>query len=142
MEGDGGLPTLEGVNKQEPIGRTDAYGDTTIDTIYKGGDWFASMTCMEYKAGPIAALWPFGTLGLMGVIGRLGYGISTALVLTAIAGTPAASSPASLTATRAILAPGFNTRLLFGPKLRTVPLRFQLLPYLVGGTSPGWFSTT
>jgi len=142
MLGDSGLPTIENSNKGEPVANTDAYGKTTIDAIYQGGDYFASMTCLEYKANTIAAWWPFGSLGVMGTIGRLYYNLSQPLVLTAVAGTPAASSPATLTASKAILAPGFSSRLLFGPTLRNVPLRFQLLPYLIGGTTAGWFSTT
>mgnify|MGYP000857433249 FL=1 len=142
MQGDAGLPTIEQSNKAEPIANTDSYAKSTIDAIYQGADWFASMTCMEYKAGSIAAWWPYSTLGRMGTIGRLLYDISLPLVLTAVAGTPAASSPATLTATRSILAPGFGTRLVFGPTVRTVPLRFQLLPYYVAGSTPGWFTTT
>lgn len=142
MQGDAGLPTLEHSYKAEPIANTDSYAKSTVDAIYQGADWFASMTCQEYKAGTIAAWWPFSTLGRMGVIGRLLYDLSLPLVLTAVAGTPAATSPATLTATRSILAPGFGTRILFGPTLRTVPLRFQLLPYYVTGTTPGWFTTT
>lgn len=142
MQGDAGLPTIEQSGKSEPIGNSDSYGKSTIDGIYQGADWFASMTCMEYKAATIAAWWPYSTLGRMGTIGRLLYDMSLPLVMTSIAGTPAATSPATLTATRTILAPGFGTRLLFGPTLRTVPLRFQLLPYYVTGSVPGWFTTT
>lgn len=143
MLGDSGLPTIEHSSKAEPIANTDAYGKTTIDAIYQGADYFASMTCLEYKAGSTAAWWPFSaTKGVMGVIGRLYYTMSLPLVLTAVAGTPAATSPATLTATRAILAPGFGTRILFGPTVRNVPLRFQLFPYLTGGTTPGWYTET
>lgn len=142
MLGDSGLPVIEGSNTGEPVGNTDTYGKSMIDAIYQGGNFFASMTCAEYKTGSIAAWWPFSTLGQMGVIGRLYYGLSQALVLTAVSGTPAASSPASITASKAILAPGFSSRLIFGPTLRNVPLRFQLFPYLVGGSTPGWWSTT
>jgi hypothetical protein len=72
-------------------------------------------------------------MGVMGVIGRLRYDLSQALVLTAIAGTPAASSPATLTASQAILAANFPWKLLFGPTLRKFPLRMDLLPYTATG---------
>src|SRR5947208_3246351 len=95
FEGDAGVPTLEPANKAEPVASTDAYGKTTIDAFYQGGDWFMSMVCIEYRAGSLAMLWPFGALGVMGVIGRRLYDLALPLVLTAIAGTPAAASPAT-----------------------------------------------
>src|SRR5689334_14423085 len=86
--------------------------------IQEGAGGFMSMTLEEYKAGPISAWWPYSaTLGRMGVIGRLMYSISAALVLTAVAGTSASTSPATLTASKAILLPGFGTRLMYGPTL-------------------------
>ncbi len=142
LEGDAGLPTLSQMTKAEPIANTSKYGKSTLDAIYQGADWFAQFTCLEYKAGPLAAFWPFhATLGHMGIIGRLYFDLALPLVLTSIAGTPAATTPATLTATRAILAPGFNTQLLFGPTLRKVPIRLQLLPFDVGG-APSWFTQT
>jgi hypothetical protein len=136
MKADDGVPTLEPNIKAQPIAGTDAYGDTTIDAVWRGADWYCSMICMEYRAGVLTALWPFSaTMGRLGVIGRLFYDMSSALVLTAVAGTPAATSPASLTASKAIIAPGFSNRLTFGPLVRTVPLRFLLLPYIVSSTN-------
>lgn len=141
FEGDAQVPAIEWVHKTEPIANTDAYGKTTIDHIGQGLDAFFSGTCLEYKAGPISAMWPLSTtLGRLGVIGRLYYDIAAALVLTAIAGTPAVTSPATLTASRSILAPGFNVKLLYGPTLRKVPLRLQLLPYT--STVVVFFTTT
>lgn len=140
MEGDDGVPTIEQTSHGEEIRNTDAYGKSLIDVIYQGADWFAQYMCMEYKAGPISAFWPFGAVGVMGVIGRIEQDLAAALVLTAIAGTPAAASPATLTAAKAILAPGFNTKLLYGPTLRKVPIRQVLLPYVSGSTI--WFSQT
>ena len=40
------------------------------------------LNSLEYKTGPKSAIWPWGTLGTMGVIGRLGSAISLSLVLT------------------------------------------------------------
>lgn len=128
--GDGGLPTLEFASTSEPIGNTSAYGKTVIDEIYQGVNPTMSMTCEEYKAGPIAAFWPYhATLWRLGTIGVLMYTLAQALVLTAVTGTSASASPASFTASKTILLPGFATRLVYGPTLRTVPLRFRLYPF-------------
>src|SRR5437660_1779663 len=76
-----------------------------------------------------------------GVIGRLLYDLSQALVLTAITGTTASASPATLTAAKTILLPGFTPRLSYGPTLRKIPLRFRLFPNVIGG-NVGWYSLT
>lgn len=142
FEGDSGVPTLEHTMASEPVGNTSAYGKTVIDEIFQGANLFIAMTCIEYKAGPLAAFWPYhATLGRMGTIGRLLYDLSSALVLTSTAGTPAATSPATLTASKAILAPGFTPRIVFGPTLRKVPLRFRCFPYDSAGATI-FFSTT
>src|SRR5256885_1160980 len=79
FEGDASVPTLEQTTKAEPVANTDKYGKTMIDGIYQGADWKMTFTCIEYKAGSLTPFWPYGTLGLMGVIGRLLYGLSSAL---------------------------------------------------------------
>lgn len=141
FEGDGSLPTLEQTSKAEMIDNTSTYGKSTIDGVYQGADWFISYTCMEYKAGSIAAFWPFGANGVMGIISRLLFSLSAPLVMTVVAGTPAVGSPNTLTAPNTILAPGFNSRLLFGPTVRKVPIRQILFPYSNSGTIQ-WFSQT
>ncbi len=142
MEGDASVPTIEVQNKGKPIDSTDRYAKATIDALHHGADYFAQFTCLEYKAGSLACLWPFGTLGIMGIIARLYFNLAAPLVLTSIAGTPAANSPATLTAPKAIIAPGYNGRLLFGPDVRVVPVRQILLPVDFGGGTIGWFSQT
>jgi len=141
MEGDAGVPTIEYTPEGEDIGNTDKYGRAVIDTILLGQNCFAQYMCMEYDAGSIQAFWPWGDLGIMGTIARLGFDLADALILTAIAGTPAESSPATLTAPKALLAMGYNTRLLFGPPLRKVPIRQRLYPANLGG-SVGHFTAT
>ncbi len=49
---------------------------------------------------------------------------------------------ATLTASKAILAPGYNTQIIFGPTLRKVPIRLQLFPYDTGGGAVGWLTQT
>jgi hypothetical protein len=114
--------------KAELINESDAYGLTLIDLFWRGIDVSTVFDSLEYKAGTITAAWPWGTLGAMGVIARLGSAIASSMVLTATAGTPAAATPATLTAARSLLEPGFNVSLLFNSKLRRVPIRFVNLP--------------
>lgn len=134
--GDEQSPLLEYTNLQKPIDNTDRYGRSIVETIYTGGNWFAQYTALEYKAGPLAVAFPFGAsaAGVMGTIARLGSDIAQSLVFTSTAGTPAASTPTTITAAKALLAPNWNVRLLYGPTLRMVPIRQVLLPYDSGGT--------
>lgn len=136
----------------EFIDRTDAYGDSIIDWVYRGGNVFLQYEAKAYKAGSITPFWPWGALGVMQAvgttpapIGRLASDVAAATVLTALAGTPAASSPATLTASKSILAPNNPARLLFSSRLRTVPVRLQSLPtesVASGTTTTRWFTTT
>lgn len=142
MKGDAGVPTLEQTTKAVPVNKTDKYGDSLLDLVYTGTSWRAMFTCMEYKAGSLAALAPFATLGLLGIIGRLHYNMASALVLTVVAGTPAAGSPSTITASKAILAPDFPSKLLFGPMVREVPISMNLLLVDTGGGAYGHFTTT
>ena len=141
FENDAGLPVLEQQSSSEPV-MGGAYGKSVIDDVYQGLNVFIALTCMEYKSGPISAFWPYSaTLGRMGTIGVLMYTLSQALVLTAVAGTSAASSPATLTASKAILMPGFASRLVYGPTVRKVPLRFRCYPFDSGGNVTFWTQT-
>ena len=139
--GDEQSPVLEYTSLGRPIDNTDRYGRSRIEGIYQGGNWFAQYTALEYKTGPIAVAFPYGAIGVMGTIGRLWSDIAQALVLTSTAGTPAASTPATLTASKVILAENFPVRLLYGPVLRSVPIRQTVLPY-TSGASDIWFSQT
>lgn len=107
------------------------------DAVWQGGNVFIKGTLLEYNAtGALAAFWPYGTAYLsMGVMGRLDSAIAGVLVLTAIAGTPAAAAPASITMNKVILAEGFPVDLLFYPDLREVPLRLQSYPYISSNTN-------
>ena len=74
-------------------------------------------------------------------IGRLLSDIAKSLVWTAAANTPAAAAPATVTASKSVLAPNNNGRLLFNSKLRQVPVRLLALPSVSSGTVT-WFTTT
>lgn len=116
----------------------DNFGEAAQDGIYRGMDMFAVYTMIEYNAAKAGAIfWPYAaTLWDMGVIGRLDTGVAEPLILTALAGTPAASTPATLTFPDAILAEGFPVEILFAPALREVPIRQRLYP-----NSSGVFGT-
>jgi hypothetical protein len=60
-------------------------------------------------------------------IGTLASTKGVPLVLTAVANTPAASSPATLTAAKAIISPDQNLQMVFNSTLREVPLRWDIL---------------
>lgn len=128
-------------SKAEEVTPTDAYGDSIIDLCYRGGNVYIQFEGKEYKAGAITPFWPWGTLGLMGIIGRLASDVAAAMVLTSTAGTPAASAPATITASKSILAPNNSSRLLYDSKVRNVPIRLLVLPFSNSGTIT-WFTQT
>lgn len=111
----------------------DNYADSIQDGVYRGGNMYCDMVLQEYNAaGALAAFWPFAdAFGKLGQVGTLLSSFAAALVFTAVTGTTA--TPATVTADKAVLAPNFPIRLLFGSRLRNVPLRFQFLPYLDTG---------
>ncbi len=136
---DDGFRLRLGVNKE--LVKGDAYGDSAIDGVYRGGDVFLTLTCIEYGAA-IAVFWPYGTLGVMGQVGRsdVGSTIAAATVLTVVSGTTAASTPASLTASQSIISEDYNAELAFRSGNRPVPITLRCYPY--SSTGIRWFSTT
>ena len=133
---------------KDVITDTDAYGDSVIDGVFRGGNCFLQGTSKEYKAGilnavtPYAALAPTGASYLgPGVIGRADSDIAGILIMTATTGSLAASAPATLTATYAIIAENFDVRMFMGPEHRKCPFRFRFLLYSDAGTMK-WFTTT
>lgn len=138
---------LEFAFKQELLDESDLYGATIIDGIRRGCDVFVSMELMEWKAGSKALLWPIGG-GALGKIfssavpnGVFDSDQAQPLVLTSTAGTSAANSPATLTASKAWIAPGFNPRWAMDSRLRTLPIRMIFYPYASGSDTIA-FSTT
>ena len=137
------------------IDDTDAYGDTPIDAIYRGGDVHLQSTLKEYKAGVLNAVFPYQSVGAgtfvafpptgagsfeLGVIGRLDTDIDGIVIMTSTTGTPAVATPATATFTHCMLADNFDIRLMFGPTLRKVPFRWRVYPYLA--TTIKFFTTT
>jgi hypothetical protein len=120
------------VFKQLIIG--DNFAQAPQDAVYQGAEMFVQFTMIEYNASKAAAIfWPYGTtIYDMGVIGRLDVGVAEPLILTALAGTPAAATPATLTFADAILAEGFPVEWLYAPSLREVPIRQRIYPSSLG----------
>lgn len=121
-------------SKAEMLEESDVYGMMVMDFLALGTNWYCQTEFLEANgAAPIASAYPWGSMGVQGIIARLATDVAGALVLTATASTPAASSPASLTASKAILTPGFQPELLYSSRLRTLPCKFSLLPYVSTG---------
>lgn len=125
---------------KELINETDAFGGMTVDAIYRGvADVTLSTTLIEWLAGALRALYPYaaadhpvsgaGYFG-PGVIARLDSAIAGAVILTATTSSAAASNPASLTATYCIIENGHEITKNLDSKLRKMPGRWRILPYL------------
>lgn len=147
---------LQVTYKKELITDTDAYAQTPVDAIYQGSEVFLQSTFKEWKAGILNAIFPyqsiadgvflpFGPTGAqsfhLGVIGRLDTNIDGILILTSTTATPAALSPATLTATHSMFAENFDIRAMFGPTLRKPPARWRIYPY-IPATVPVFFTAT
>lgn len=119
------------VNKRLITG--DNQGRTPQDAVYQGHEAFAQFTIMEAdNAQVLDAVWPYDTtnFGRQSTIGRLDVGssLTVALVMTALASTPAVGNPTTITIPRAILAEGYPVSVLYAPDLRDIPLRLRLYP--------------
>lgn len=109
----------------------DNMAETPQDGIFRGGELFVAYNLLEYNAaGASAAFWPYGAgyLNMSTVIGTLDTASALQLVLTALAGTPAAATPATITLPDCVLAEGYPVGILFAPDLRTVPIRQRVYP--------------
>lgn len=110
------------------------------DGVYLPGNCYISCEALDYDAAGLRALVSLyagstaGRIGTPGVLLSSQFGSPTVLVLTKVSGTGALPAT-TRTANRAILAPNFPIRYLMSPRHRTVPIRFQLLPYSSGGNN-------
>lgn len=113
--------------------RGDTYAETPQDGIYRGAEVSLAFTMIEYDAAGLQGIkWPYNvsTKWTVGTVGRadVAGSLAKALVLTAVAGTPAAATPATLTLTLSILHENFPVEVLFAPDLREIPLRMRVYP--------------
>ena len=125
--------------KAEEINQSDLYGRTMLDYIWVGADVSCEFTCLAFTKGtPVLNPYTASLYQLWSTakpIGTLASDLALPLVLTATANTPAATlGPATLTATKAVLAPNYSSTHLYDAKLRKLPLRLQFLPYTSSST--------
>ncbi len=113
----------------EPV-RASIGGDTVLDEVYTGVNMFCTIIFKEWSAATKAAFNPFsGTEGATGVIGRSKWDMASILLLTAVAGTPAATvGPATRTYAKAIVATDASVLQEFVAGERNVPVTFRILP--------------
>lgn len=111
----------------------DNFGEAIQDGVYRGGNCYLDMMCLEYDS-LITALAGHPYIATPGIVGTLGSLISAAsmktLVLTKLYSSGTTVSPATLTSTAAAIPRGFPLEYLMAPKLKRVPLRLQLYPYI------------
>ena len=139
--GEAGYPTITQKELSKPINRTSRYGFAKLDSVVMGLDFEFVATLLEAGKG-MAALTPYATFGRQPLVGALKYSFAQALVLTSTPSTPAAASPATLTAPKAILADGHQGKLVYGPDVRELAIALDLLPADLGSGVIGNLSTT
>lgn len=134
--------------EKQLVNKSHLYGDTILDSIYTGMNAMLTFRCIEFaKAIAYGMAWPFGAQnsgnvpvqGYLGKVGMMDVGsnLTKAMILTAVAGTTAAAAPASLTASKSILAENADIDYMLAPVQRTVPIALRLYPYTT--TNPSGF---
>ena len=119
----------------QEINETDAYGMTLVEGIYRGQNWRVRYRALEWKTGGLNALQQFGLVAGGGPLnpflantGDKFSKFSAALVLTAILGNPP-TTPQTLTALLASIAPQNQSAFNLTSKMRELPIELVLLPY-------------
>lgn len=131
------------------VDETDGYGrGTWIEGFYQGINVWIGGVFKEWQQGILRATAPFQSFAPSGVttfdsgiVGRAATNVGGTLILASTAGTPAASSPATLTAAIAIQDSNFNIEPTFGPTHRMTPFLFRIAPVAVSGNTR-YFSCT
>jgi hypothetical protein len=124
--------------------RASQWGQTVIDYIMQGGGAFGVVTVKEWTAAIRTFLWPFGsTMGIVDEPGILFSQYCQPLVLTALAGTPAAThGPVTRTYHYCATLPGHNLDITFGPMERNIVVAVGVLPEpATGGSRKAKFFT-
>lgn len=134
------------------------YGDTVLDAVYNGQNMFIGFTMMEFTKAILVGLfncYSYGAssvpsasmskanMGQLGVVGLMDVGslLVKSLVLTAVAGSTAATSPATVTANQSILAEDSDINYMLSLENRELPLVLRLYPYTIS-TLDVFFSVT
>jgi len=126
--------------QQSPFGlpvRATQWGDTIIDYILRGGGYFAVIVVKEWTTNSKLFMWPFGSnQGVIDEPGRLFSSYCQALVMTALANTPAATyGPVTRTYHYCATLPGHNLDIQAGPQERNVVVALGVLPQPNSGGS-------
>ena len=127
---------LECTIQGQEINLSDAYGMTLVEGIYRGFNWRCRIRGLEWnKAGLLDSLNAFGRTGASGTftpqltaIGDKMSNYAKSLLLTAILGNPP-TTPQTLTASSAIIAPQSRSAFNVTSKAREMPIEYVLLPY-------------
>lgn len=126
-----------------------AYADLVVDSIFRGMEVYLSFITIQadnvfFDDDLSNAATPYAYTGNLGVIGMLDVGsLNTGtVVMTAVSDTSAENSPATLTTTNAIIREDFDCEALMASRLRAIPMEFRLYPYLVTGSTVGFFTYT
>lgn len=120
----------------------DNHADTPQCAVYRGKAMWCDYIMEEYNAAAVKTLInPYDSDWLK--VGRVGVLDATTpavaggpkakpLVMTAVLGTAAQGTPATLTFPSSILHEGYPIELLFAPDLRTVPMQQRFYPNTSG----------
>jgi len=147
---------LEHTFYSEPV-RGDNMGDSIQDEVHRGADVYVNFTAMEFGAMAVvdnggapssSPFWPTGNSGFnavganatVGVMGDSRGEYSDVLLLTALAGTPSAANPATITFPQAILAANFPIRTLYASRVRRIPMRMICYPFAGGSGSANQYT--
>lgn len=126
--------------------RASLYGQNIIDYIVQGGGVFAVLVMKEWNTNVKALMHPFdASHGIFPLTGTLINTFFGSLVLTALAGTPAATEgPVTRTYPISGLLPGHNLDITLGPVERNTPVVVCALPEVNGATTgqPKYFTDT
>ena len=120
------------------IDRSDQYGDTILDAVWRGVNVNLTLQAIEYKSGSYTPAFPYAALGVLGVIGRLDSNLAQAVVLTATTGTPAAAAPATWTGSKCIIGENNNVEWVYDSSNREIPIGFRVYPYDASGSVKFW----
>ena len=131
--------SLNFVQRGERLEETDLYGLSLIDIVGRGCQLTIDTICKVYAAATRDAIFPWtATFGRVYAaatpIAQLASTSPDILIMTAVANTPAAASPATLTANSVKLSPDNNVNLIFSSVIREVPLRWDVLTIDTTGT--------
>ena len=139
-----GLTFSNVVHKEVILG--DNIARAAQDSVFQGVDVTSDFALNEWdNAAAIVMYWPYGATWLAaGVVGRVEkqQSLCKSMVLTAIAGTPAATQPATLTLPNSIIHEEFPVNHIFRPALRRIPLRMRHYPDLQQDYSTIYGTTT